>query len=57
MATLNELNPSGGYTSGSDEGSKKLNELTELCTKLFDRVTSLEKDLKQTKKVHAKALT
>ncbi|GJR38613.1 hypothetical protein Tco_1214297, partial [Tanacetum coccineum] len=48
---------SGGDTPGSDEGSKKLNELTELCSKLFDRVTSLEKDLKQTKKVHAKALT
>ncbi|GJX98656.1 putative ribonuclease H-like domain-containing protein [Tanacetum coccineum] len=25
---------SGGYTPGSDEGSKKLNELTELCIKL-----------------------
>ncbi|GJV36667.1 hypothetical protein Tco_1409144 [Tanacetum coccineum] len=48
---------SGGDTPGSDEGSKKLNELTELCTKLFDKVTSLEKDLKQTKKVYGKALT
>ncbi|GJU62291.1 putative ribonuclease H-like domain-containing protein [Tanacetum coccineum] len=47
----------GGDTPGSDEGNKKLNELTELCTKLFDKVTSLEKDLKQTKKVYAKALT
>ncbi|GJS77874.1 hypothetical protein Tco_0727755 [Tanacetum coccineum] len=47
----------GGDTPGSDEGSKKLNELTELCTKLFDKVTSLEKDLKQTKKVYGKALT
>ncbi|GJZ41006.1 hypothetical protein Tco_0587892 [Tanacetum coccineum] len=43
---------SGGDTPGSDEGSKKLNELTELCTKLSDKVTSLEKDLKQTKKVY-----
>ncbi|GKB25688.1 hypothetical protein Tco_0865089, partial [Tanacetum coccineum] len=48
---------SGGDTLGSDEGSKKLNELTELCTKLFDKVTSLEEDLKQTKKVYGKALT
>ncbi|GJT48964.1 ribonuclease H-like domain-containing protein [Tanacetum coccineum] len=47
----------GGYIPRSDEGSKKLNELTELCTKLFDKVTSLEKDLKQTKEVHGKALT
>ncbi|GJY54490.1 hypothetical protein Tco_0446154 [Tanacetum coccineum] len=37
--------------------SKKLYELTELCTKLFEKVTSLEKDLKQTKKVYGKALT
>ncbi|GJT89216.1 retrovirus-related pol polyprotein from transposon TNT 1-94 [Tanacetum coccineum] len=47
----------GGDTPGSDEGSKKLNELMKLCTKLFDKVTSLEKDLKQTKKVYGKALT
>ncbi|GJZ02302.1 hypothetical protein Tco_0520263 [Tanacetum coccineum] len=48
---------SGGDTPRSDEGSKKLNELTELCTKLSDKVTSLEEDLKQTKKVYGKALT
>ncbi|GJR89490.1 hypothetical protein Tco_0213501 [Tanacetum coccineum] len=48
---------SGGYTPGSDEGSKKLNELTELCTKLSKKVTSLEQDLKQTKQVYGKALT
>ncbi|GJZ87053.1 hypothetical protein Tco_0658663 [Tanacetum coccineum] len=47
----------GGYIPRSVEGSKKLNELTKLCTKLFDKVTSLEKDLKQTKEVHGKALT
>ncbi|GJW19363.1 hypothetical protein Tco_0026799 [Tanacetum coccineum] len=47
----------GGYTLGSIEGSMKLNELTDLCTKLVDRVTSLEKELKQTKEVHGKALT
>ncbi|GJR86022.1 hypothetical protein Tco_0210033 [Tanacetum coccineum] len=48
---------SRGDTPRSDDGSKKLNELTELSTKLFDKVTSLEKDLKQTKKVYGKALT
>ncbi|GJU89368.1 hypothetical protein Tco_1301791 [Tanacetum coccineum] len=48
---------SGGHTPGSDEGSKKLNELIELCTKLSDKVTSLEDDLKQTKKIYGKALT
>ncbi|GJZ12916.1 hypothetical protein Tco_0548146 [Tanacetum coccineum] len=48
---------SGGHTPGSDEGSKKLNELTELCTKLSDNVTSLEDDLKHTKKIYGKALT
>ncbi|GKG58172.1 hypothetical protein Tco_0589783, partial [Tanacetum coccineum] len=41
----------------SDEGSKKLNELMELCTKLSDKVTSLADDLKQTKKLYGKALT
>ncbi|GKE95049.1 hypothetical protein Tco_1579904 [Tanacetum coccineum] len=50
-------NQPGGDTPRSDEGSKKLNELTELCTKLSDKVTSLEDDLKQTKKVYGKALT
>ncbi|GJZ00680.1 hypothetical protein Tco_0518109 [Tanacetum coccineum] len=46
----------GGHTPGSDEDSKKLNELTELCTKLSDKVT-MEDDLKQTKKIYGKALT
>ncbi|GJX61330.1 hypothetical protein Tco_0294230 [Tanacetum coccineum] len=52
-----DLPLSGGDTPGSDEGSKKLNEMTELCTKLSDKVTSLEEDLKQTRKVYGKALT
>ncbi|GJZ29094.1 uncharacterized mitochondrial protein-like protein [Tanacetum coccineum] len=47
----------GGYTPGSDNGSKKLNELTELCTKLSEKVTSLEQDLKQTKQVYGKTFT
>ncbi|GJY64295.1 putative ribonuclease H-like domain-containing protein [Tanacetum coccineum] len=47
----------GGYILGNFEGSKKLNELIDLCTKLLDRVTSLENDLKQTKKVYGNAIT
>ncbi|GJV65669.1 hypothetical protein Tco_1476497 [Tanacetum coccineum] len=47
----------GGYTPGCDEGRKKLNELTKLCTKLSKKVTSFEQDLKQTKQVYGKALT
>ncbi|GJZ09083.1 hypothetical protein Tco_0543366 [Tanacetum coccineum] len=52
-----DLPLSGGHTPRSDKGNKKLNELTELCTKLSDKVTSLEDDLKQTKKIYGKALT
>ncbi|GJT01640.1 hypothetical protein Tco_0822809 [Tanacetum coccineum] len=52
-----DLPLSGGHTPGSDEGSKKLNELMELCTKLSEKVTSLEDDLKHTKKLYGKALT
>ncbi|GJW25470.1 hypothetical protein Tco_0039281 [Tanacetum coccineum] len=48
---------SGGHTPRSDEGSKKLNELMKLCTKLSDKFTSLEDDLKQTKRIYGKALT
>ncbi|GKG11181.1 hypothetical protein Tco_0342581, partial [Tanacetum coccineum] len=48
---------SGGHTPRSDEGNKKLNEFTELCTKLSDKVTSLKDDLRQTKKIYGKALT
>ncbi|GKD21892.1 hypothetical protein Tco_1223595, partial [Tanacetum coccineum] len=48
---------SGGHTPGSDEGSTKLNELKELYTKLSNKVTSLEADLKQTKNIYGKALT
>ncbi|GJT98853.1 hypothetical protein Tco_1094371 [Tanacetum coccineum] len=46
----------GGHTPGSVEGSMKLKELTDLCTKLHDKVTNLEEDLKQTKKVYGKAI-
>nr|GEV76339.1 hypothetical protein [Tanacetum cinerariifolium] len=44
-------------TLGSDEGSTTLNELTVLCTKLSQKVESLEADLKQTKKVYEAAYT
>ncbi|GKA78515.1 hypothetical protein Tco_0785052 [Tanacetum coccineum] len=45
-------------TLGSDEGRlKEQNELIDLCTKLSEKVTSLEEDLKQTKIVYGKALT
>ncbi|GKF09274.1 putative ribonuclease H-like domain-containing protein [Tanacetum coccineum] len=47
----------GGHTLGSVEGSQKLNELTKLYTKLFDKVTSLETNLQQTKKFYGKAIT
>ncbi|GKD66418.1 hypothetical protein Tco_1308526 [Tanacetum coccineum] len=56
-SSLEAEQDSGGYTPGCDEGRKKLNELTELCTKLSEKVTSLEQDLKQTKQVYGKALT
>ncbi|GJT84565.1 hypothetical protein Tco_1066282 [Tanacetum coccineum] len=42
---------------GSDEGSKKLNELTKLCTNYMTKSPALRKGLKQTKKVYGKALT
>ncbi|GKF09560.1 hypothetical protein Tco_0043784, partial [Tanacetum coccineum] len=41
----------------SDEGSLKLNELTNLVTKLSDRVAVLEDDLRKTKKTYSSALT
>ncbi|GJT04375.1 hypothetical protein Tco_0838837 [Tanacetum coccineum] len=47
----------GGHTPGSVEGRMSLNELMDLCTKLFDKVTSLENDLKQTKQLYGKAIT
>ncbi|GKE58058.1 hypothetical protein Tco_1497243, partial [Tanacetum coccineum] len=41
----------------SDEGSLKLNELTNLVTKLSDRVVVLEDDLRKIKKTYSYALT
>ncbi|GJW53333.1 hypothetical protein Tco_0097418 [Tanacetum coccineum] len=44
-------------TLGSDEGSMQLQELMALCTKLSNKVESLETDLKQTKKIYGTAFT
>ncbi|GJS66633.1 putative ribonuclease H-like domain-containing protein [Tanacetum coccineum] len=45
------------HSHGSDEGSLKLTELTNLVTKLSDRVAVLEDDLKKTKKTYSSAFT
>ncbi|GJY41573.1 hypothetical protein Tco_0428843 [Tanacetum coccineum] len=42
---------------GSDEGSLKLNELTNLVTKLSDRIGVLEDDLRKTKKTYSSTFT
>ncbi|GJV35051.1 hypothetical protein Tco_1407528 [Tanacetum coccineum] len=45
------------YSHGSDEGSLKLTELTDLVTKLSDRIGVLEADLMKTKKIYSSAYT
>ncbi|GJZ25296.1 putative ribonuclease H-like domain-containing protein [Tanacetum coccineum] len=45
------------HSHGSDEGSLKLNELTNLVTKLFERIGVLEDDLRMTKKTYSSAFT
>ncbi|GKD92721.1 hypothetical protein Tco_1372558, partial [Tanacetum coccineum] len=45
------------HSHGSDECSLKLNELTNLVTKLSDRVTVLEDNLRKTKKTYSSAFT
>ncbi|GJY08021.1 hypothetical protein Tco_0375075 [Tanacetum coccineum] len=45
------------HSHGSDEGSLKLNELTDLVTKLSDRIGALEDDLKKTKNTYSSAYT
>lgn len=44
-------------TNGIDVGSLKYKELMDICTKLSDRVTGLEENLKKTKKLYAGAYT
>ncbi|GJX22143.1 hypothetical protein Tco_0226588 [Tanacetum coccineum] len=46
-----------GHTPGSDEGSMTLHDLMVLCTKLLNKVDSLETELKQTKQTYGVALT
>ncbi|GKA82841.1 hypothetical protein Tco_0789589, partial [Tanacetum coccineum] len=45
------------HSHGSDEGSLKLNELTNLVTKHSNRVAVLEDDLRKTKKTYSSAFT
>ncbi|GKA37480.1 hypothetical protein Tco_0724045 [Tanacetum coccineum] len=45
------------HSYGSDEGSLKLNELTNLVTKLSERIRVLEDDLKKTKHTYSSAFT
>ncbi|GJW96036.1 hypothetical protein Tco_0177844 [Tanacetum coccineum] len=45
-----------GNTSQSEEGSMQLLQLINLCTKLSDKVTSLEDELVSTKAIYNKAL-
>ncbi|GKC29706.1 hypothetical protein Tco_1037000 [Tanacetum coccineum] len=45
------------HSHGSDEGSLKLNELTNLVTKLSERIGVLEDDLKKTKQTYSSAFT
>ncbi|GJU48047.1 hypothetical protein Tco_1217602 [Tanacetum coccineum] len=45
------------HSHGSDEGSLKLNELTNLVTKLSERIGVLEDDLRKTKKTYSSAFT
>ncbi|GKG40561.1 hypothetical protein Tco_0467338, partial [Tanacetum coccineum] len=45
------------HSHGSDEGSLKLNELTNLVTVLSERIGGLEDDLRMTKKTYSSAFT
>ncbi|GJT14926.1 ribonuclease H-like domain-containing protein [Tanacetum coccineum] len=45
-----------GNTSRSGEGSMQLLELMEICTKLSDKVTALEDELRSTKAIYNKSL-
>nr|GEU40445.1 hypothetical protein [Tanacetum cinerariifolium] len=47
----------GGHTPRSDEGKMQQTELTDLVTKLSDRVLALKNDLQQTKKVYSTTVT
>ncbi|GJY12632.1 hypothetical protein Tco_0381941 [Tanacetum coccineum] len=57
IPTPNELPLHVVHSHGSDEGSLKLNELTNLVTKLSERIGVLEDDLKKTKQTYSSAFT
>ncbi|GJW08212.1 putative ribonuclease H-like domain-containing protein [Tanacetum coccineum] len=57
VPTPNESPLHAIYSHGSDEGSLKLNELTNLVTKLSARIGVLEDDLKKTKQTYSSAFT
>ncbi|GKB09719.1 hypothetical protein Tco_0838031 [Tanacetum coccineum] len=57
LPTPNESPIHAIHSHGSDEGRLKLNELTDLVTKLFDRIGVLEDDLKKTKQTYSSAFT
>ncbi|GKB70064.1 hypothetical protein Tco_0931476 [Tanacetum coccineum] len=57
LSTPNESPIHAVNSHGSDDGRLKLNELTDLVTKLFDRIKVLEEDLKTTKQTYSSAFT
>ncbi|GJS24431.1 hypothetical protein Tco_0453063 [Tanacetum coccineum] len=57
VPTPNESPLHAVHSYGSDEGRLKLNELTDLVTKLSDRIGVLEDDLKTTKQTYSSAFT
>ncbi|GKE06618.1 hypothetical protein Tco_1398636 [Tanacetum coccineum] len=57
LPTPNESPIHAVHSHGSNEGRLKLNELTDLVTKLFDRIGVLEDDLKTTKQTYSSAFT
>ncbi|GKB29146.1 hypothetical protein Tco_0868547 [Tanacetum coccineum] len=57
VPTPNESPLYAVHSHGSDEGSLKLNELTNLVTKLSERIGVLEDDLKKTKQTYSAAFT
>ncbi|GKF90881.1 hypothetical protein Tco_0274582, partial [Tanacetum coccineum] len=57
VPTPNESPLHAVYSHRSDEGSLKLNELTNLVTKLSERIGVLENDLKNTKQTYSSTFT
>nr|GEW41358.1 hypothetical protein [Tanacetum cinerariifolium] len=56
LRTSSEGGPRECNTSQCGEGSMKLLELMDICTKLLDKVTTLENEIKSTKAVYNKDL-